>query len=63
MRPALLKPYLICHLLITIILFKKHPDKSDSSSCCEEFHRIDSAIKVLSNDSSRRQYDSQLIGN
>ncbi|CAG2180452.1 unnamed protein product, partial [Oppiella nova] len=38
-----------------------HPDKTESTTSCEDFHRIDRAVKVLDNDLSRRQYDCQLI--
>ncbi|CAG2160534.1 unnamed protein product [Oppiella nova] len=40
-----------------------HPDKTESMTSCEDFHRIDRAVKVLDNDLSRRQYDCQLIDN
>ncbi|CAG2110580.1 unnamed protein product, partial [Medioppia subpectinata] len=38
-----------------------HPDKCEAKTSSEDFHRIDKAVKVLDNDLSRRQYDSQLI--
>ncbi|XP_054153044.1 DPH4 homolog [Oppia nitens] len=43
------------------LALQTHPDKSDSKTSCEDFHRIDYALKVLATDESRRQYDCQLI--